>query len=438
MVRGDGMTTFRPLRGMRDFLPKHAERIRYVEQVSREVAQLYGYKEVITPVMERYELLAAKSGEEIRERMYAFEDMGGRRVALRPEFTASIARLVATKMKNAPKPLKLFCVGSLYRYDEPQYGRFREFWQSDYELLGSSRPEADAEILAITNDLMRRLGFRSYYIKIGHTGILRGILSEEGIIEEQQNRIMQLLDKKRWEEALTVVRGLGAPQRCITALKRILKTRGNDTSRVLKGAKESVQNYESSVAAVENLQEIIQLTREGGTAFETLIEAGFARGLEYYTGMIFEAYVPEMDIALGGGGRYDKLIELFGGEPTPAVGVAPGIDRLVLAMKKQRVPVKIRREKRVMVIPVDEELKTKAFELSTMLRRAGIPTEVEVMGRTVSKALSDADRRAVAYAIVIGPEELKEGKVVLRNMEKREQRVVEIKNLLEEILGSTS
>lgn len=432
------MTTFRPLRGMRDFLPKHAERIRYVEQVSREVAQLYGYKEVITPVMERYELLAAKSGEEIRERMYAFEDMGGRRVALRPEFTASIARLVATKMKNAPKPLKLFCVGSLYRYDEPQYGRFREFWQSDYELLGSSRPEADAEILAITNDLMRRLGFRSYYIKIGHTGILRGILSEEGIIEEQQNRIMQLLDKKRWEEALTVVRGLGAPQRCITALKRILKTRGNDTSRVLKGAKESVQNYESSVAAVENLQEIIQLTREGGTAFETLIEAGFARGLEYYTGMIFEAYVPEMDIALGGGGRYDKLIELFGGEPTPAVGVAPGIDRLVLAMKKQRVPVKIRREKRVMVIPVDEELKTKAFELSTMLRRAGIPTEVEVMGRTVSKALSDADRRAVAYAIVIGPEELKEGKVVLRNMEKREQRVVEIKNLLEEILGSTS
>ena len=431
------MAIFRPLRGMRDFLPRYAERIRYVEQVSRELAQLYGYEEVITPVMERYELLAAKSGEEIRERMYAFEDMGGRRVALRPEFTASIARLVATKMKYAPKPLKLFCVGSLYRYDEPQYGRFREFWQSDYELIGSSRPEADAEILAITNDLMRRLGFRSYYIKIGHMGILRGILSEEGIEEEQQNRIMQLLDKKRWEEALTVVRGLGAPQRCITTLKMILKTRGNDASRVLKGAKESVQNYESSVAAVENLQEILQLARGGGIDFETLIEAGFARGLEYYTGMIFESYVPEMDIALGGGGRYDKLIELFGGEPTPAVGVAPGIDRLVLAMKKQRVPAKIRRERRVMVIPVDEELQAKAFELSMMLRGAGIPTEVEVMGRTVSKALSDADRRAVAYAIIIGPEELKEGKVVLRNMEKREQKVVETKNLLEEILGST-
>lgn len=432
------MAVFRQLRGMRDFLPRNAERIRYVEQVCRQLAQLYGYGEVITPVMERYELLAAKSGEEIRERMYAFEDMGGRRVALRPEFTASIARLVATKMKNAPKPLKLFCVGSLYRYDEPQYGRFREFWQSDYELVGSSQPEADAEILAVTNDLMRRLGFRSYHIKIGHMGILRGILSEEGIDEEQQNRIMQLLDKKRWEEALNVVRRSGASQRCITTLKTIIKTRGNDASRVLKEAKEIVQNFESSVTAVENLQKILQITREGGIDFETLIEAGFARGLEYYTGMIFEAYVPEMNIALGGGGRYDKLIELFGGEPTPAVGVAPGIDRLVLAMKKQRVPVKIQREKRVKVIPVDEELQAKAFELSTMLREAGMSTEVEVMGRTVSKALSDADRRTVAYAIIIGPEELKEGKVVLRNMEKREQRVVEIKDLLEEILGSTS
>jgi len=432
------MATFRPLKGMRDFLPRYAERIRYVEQVSRELAQLYGYEEVITPVMERYKLLAAKSGEEIRERMYAFEDMGGRKVALRPEFTASIARLVATKMKYAPKPLKLFCVGSLYRYDEPQYGRFREFWQSDYELIGSSRPEADAEILAITNDLMKRLGFRSYYIKIGHMGILRGILSEESIEEEQQNRIMQLLDKKHWEEALSVVHQLGAPQKCITTLKTILKTRGNDAPRVLKEAKESVQSYESSITAVENLREILQLTKGGGIDFETLIEAGFARGLEYYTGMIFESYVPDMDIALGGGGRYDKLIELFGGEPTPAVGVAPGIDRLALAMKKQRVPVKIRRERRVMIIPVDEELQAKVFELSNMLRRAGVSTEVEVMGRTVSKALSDANRRAFAYAIIMGREELKEGKVVLRNMEKREQRVVEIKTLLEEILGSTS
>ncbi|MGQ9460768.1 MAG: histidine--tRNA ligase [Candidatus Bathyarchaeaceae archaeon] len=431
------MPAFRTVRGMRDFLPQDAERMRHVEQVSRELAQLYGYEEVITPVVEPYNLLAAKSGEEIRERMYAFEDFGGRKIALRPEFTASVARLVATKMRNKPKPTRLFCVGSLYRYDEPQFGRFREFWQANYELIGSSKPEADAEALILTKDLMERLGLREYWFKIGHVGILRGILSQEGVTEEQQNRIMQLLDKKLWEEALTVIRGLGASQNCLTTLKKVFETKGKDSSQILKRVKENVQDYGKAVAAAENLWEILELTAESGVKLEVTIEAGFARGLEYYTGMIFETYVPGIEIALSGGGRYDKLIELFGGEPTPALGVAQGIDRIVLAMKKQKIPTKITVEKRIVVIPVNKESMAKAIELSSMLRGAGFSVEVEVMGRTVSKALSDADRRAVAHAVIVGPEETKEEKVVLRNMKKREQRIVEIKNLCEEILGSS-
>jgi len=369
--------------------------------------------------------------------MYAFKDLGGRRVALRPEFTASMARLVATKMMYEPKPLKLFCTGSLYRYDEPQYGRFREFWQANYELIGSSKPEADAEILTLTYDLMERLEFHNYYFKIGHMGILRGILSQQGLIEEQQNRIMQLLDKKRWDEAITMVQGLGVSQGSVATLKNLFETRGKDASQVLEKAKRSVQDYDGAVTAVENLQDIIELTREGGAKFDILVEAGFARGLEYYTGIIFEPYTPEMETALGGGGRYDKLIELFGGEPTPAVGVAQGIDRLVIAMKKQRASPKIVEEKRVMIIPISEGLKARAIELSLMLRRAKIPVEVEVMGRTVSKALFDADRRRVTHAIIVGPEELKEEKVVLRDMKKREQRVVKINDLFKEILRDT-
>ncbi|KPV63720.1 MAG: Histidine--tRNA ligase [Candidatus Bathyarchaeota archaeon BA2] len=431
------MPAFRTVRGMRDFLPQEAERMRHVEQVSRKLAQLYGYEEVITPVVELYNLLAAKSGEEIRERMYTFKDLGGRKVALRPEFTASVARLVATKMRNEPKPVKLFCVGSLYRYDEPQYGRFREFWQANYEFIGSSKPEADVEALILTKDLMDKLGLRDYWFKIGHVGILRGILSQEGVTEEQQNRIMQLLDKKLWEEALTVIRGSGASQNCLATLKKVFETKGKDFSQTLKRAEESVQDYEKAVAAVENLREILELTAESGVKLEVTIEAGFARGLEYYTGIIFETYVPEIEIALSGGGRYDKLIELFGGEPTPALGVAQGVDRIVLAMDKQRIPSKVARERRVVVIPVDEESRAKAIGLSSMLRGAGLSVEVEVMGRKVSKALSDADRKAVAHAVIVGPEELKEGKVVLRDMKKREQRVVKIKNLCEEILGSS-
>jgi histidyl-tRNA synthetase len=156
--------------------------------------------------------------------------------------------------------------------------------------------------------------------------------------------------------------------------------------------------------------------------------------LEYYTGLIFEPYVPELEIALGGGGRYDKLIELFGGESTPAVGVAQGIDRLVLAMKKQRTSPRIRGEKKVVVIPIGDELKAKAIELALMLRKAKIPAEVEVMGRTVSKALEDADRRKATHTILVGPEELREDKVVLRDMRRREQNTVCIKNLYKEIM----
>jgi len=421
---------------MRDFLPKEAERMRYVEQMARKLAQLYGYEEVITPVVESYDLLAAKSGEEIRERMYAFNDLGGRRVALRPEFTASIARLVVTKMMYEPKPLRLFCIGSLYRYDEPQMGRFREFWQSNYELIGSSKPEADAEILILTHDLMERLGFRNYWFKIGHMGILRGILSQEGVEEEQQNQMMQLLDKKQWNEALSVAQGLGVSKKCAATMKDLFETRGKDASKVLEKAKGNVQGYEDAVTAVENLREIVELTREGGAKFQMLNEAGFARGLEYYTGMIFEPYVTERETAVSGGGRYDKLVELFGGEPTPAVGVAHGIDRLALAMKKQKISLKVPEEKRVVVISVVKELKAKAIDLSLMLRKAGISTELEVMGRTVSRALEDADRKNVTHVIIVGPEELKEGKVVLRNMKKREQTAVEIKSLPKKILMS--
>jgi len=434
------MSQFKPVRGMRDFLAKDSQKIRYVEQRAREIAQLYGYEEVITPVLESYELLAAKAGEEIRLRMYSFSDMAGRKVALRPEFTPSIARLVATKMRTMPKPIKLFCVGSLYRYDEPQYGRFREFWQADYELMGSSQPEADAEIIAITSNLLQAVGLRKHYLKIGHMGILRGILTQENIREDQQNQMMQLLDKKQWNETLAKAKKLRVSNEGIQTLKAIFETRGKYTESILRKIIQSLRNYEEATAAAENLQEIMGLAMNSGVKSGLLVEAGFARGLEYYTGVIFESYVPELEragLALGGGGRYDKLIELFGGEPTPAVGVAPGIDRIALGIKKQKVSLEAKRQKRVFIIPIKKEMKTRALEVAAELREASLVVEVEVMGRKVSTALSDADRRGFTFAVLIGPEEEKEGKAILRNMKKREQKVVEIRKLAKEIMKAT-
>jgi histidyl-tRNA synthetase len=334
--------------------------------------------------------------------------------------------------------MRLFSVGSLYRYDEPQYGRFREFWQANYELFGSTRPEADAEILILTNDLLKRLGLQNYRFKIGHTEILRGILNQEGMDEGKQNSVRQLLDKKSWEEALAIARDADVSQKCLTTLERLFETKGENAFKVLESVRETVQDYESAVAAVENLWKILELVKDSGAQLDVMVEAGFARGLEYYTGMIFEPYVPEVDVALGGGGRYDKLIQLFGGEPIPAVGVAQGIDRIVLALKKQKVSPKSAKEMSVVVISVKNESMAKALELSDVLRKSGLPVEVAVMGRSISRALADADRRGVAYAVIVGPEELKEEKVVLREMKKSEQRTVEISNLAEEILaGST-
>ena len=428
---------FKTVRGMRDLLPIDAERMRHVEDVSRDVSKLYGFEEIITPVLETYELLAAKTSEEIRERMYTFKDLGGRKVAMRPEFTASVARLVTSKLRNEPKPIRLFSVGSLYRYDEPQYGRFREFWQANYELFGSSRPEADAEILILTNDLLTRLGLQNFRFKVGHTGILRGILDQEGLDEAKQDRVRQLLDKKLCDDALTAAREAGASQKCLTVLENLLEARSEDAFKVLENVKETVQDYESAIAAVGNLWKILELVKDSGTKLELMVEAGFARGLEYYTGIIFESYIPDLDIALGGGGRYDKLIQLFGGEPIPAVGVAQGIDRIVLALTKQNVSLKTAKERSVVVISVKEESMAKVLELSAMLRSSGLPVEVAVMGRSISRALTDADRRGVSYAVIVGPKELKEKKVVLKDMSKGEQRTVPISKLTEEILAGS-
>jgi histidyl-tRNA synthetase len=415
---------------MRDLLPEEAETLNYVIGKARETAQLYGYGEVITPLVEPYELLSAKSGEEIRSRMFTFKDLGDRTVALRPEFTASIARLATTALKNEPKPLRVFSVGSVYRYDEPQRGRYREFWQSNFELMGSNKPEADAEAILLTNSLMKATGLNDYAFKIGHIGVIRGILSQENVDDKVQNAILQLMDKKEYEKAFELVE----QEKCRTALRGLLELKGDKPFETAEKIKKYVASYDKAEAAADNLLDILQLATESGCPIET-VEPAFARGLEYYTGMIFEVTAPKLDVALGGGGRYDRLIEVFGGEPTPAVGVAHGLDRIMLAMQMQKTAMSGRREKTVVVIPAKQELNAEALKISQKLREAGISVEFEVMGRKMAKALEDADKRKVDYAVIVGEKELNEGAVVIRDLTKHEQTAVKIDKLVEKIRG---
>jgi len=413
---------------MRDLLGSEAQAFTGVLGKARETAALYGYQEVITPVVESLELLSAKSGEEIRQRMFIFKDLGERSVALRPEFTASIARLVSTTMKNDPKPLRLFSVGSVYRYDEPQRGRYREFWQANYELMGSTRPEADAEIILLTNSFLGSLGLRSYEFKLGHVGVLRGILNQENVEETTQNAILQHMDKKEYAEAFK----LAPSDKCRTMLEGLLKLQRDNCFETVEKVKQYVSGYEKAEAAAANLCDILTLLTGSGCPVR-MVDPVFARGLEYYTGMIFEVYIPQLEVALGGGGRYDRLIELFGGEPTPAVGVAEGIDRIALALQEQKAAVLSKPARRVLVLAVNESLKVEALKIAHLLRSSEVVVEFEVMGRKMTKALEDADKRKIDYAIIIGDRELKEGAVMLKNLAKRDQAIVKVKQLIEKI-----
>jgi len=424
------MPTYQTVRGMRDLLPDDAEMLTFIMSKARETAELYGYREVITPVIEPYELLSAKSGEEIRQRMFTFKDMGNRTVGLRPEFTSSIARLATTALKNEPKPLRTLSIGSVYRYDEPQRGRYREFYQSDFEIIGTSNPEADAEVVLLTDRLMKSVGLRNYAFKLGHAGVIRGILSQENVDEKTQNAILQRMDKKEFDEAFKLINS----HPCLTTLRGSLELKTDDVFKTAERIESHVEGYCKAVESAKELTSILKLVTEGGCPVRS-VEPAFARGLEYYTGMIFEVYIPELDIALGGGGRYDKLIELFGGEPTPATGVAHGLDRIALAMQMQNAAPTKQRRKRVAVVPVNEAVKAEALKISQMLREAGIVAELEVMGRKMGKALEDADKRKMDYAVIVGERELKEGKVMVKDLDKREQTTVDISELAQRILS---
>jgi len=433
------MAEFKTVRGMRDFLPEEARLLRHVEGRAREVARLYGYREIVTPIVESYELLSAKAGEEVKSRMFLFKDLGGREVALRPEFTASVARLVASTLRNEPRPFRLFSTGTIYRYDEPQRGRYREIWQTNYELMGSSRAEADAEILLLTNNLMQAAGLKKFDFKVGHIGVLRGILTQEKLVDNVQSTVMQLMDKKRYQDAFRLVESAGVSETCMPTLRKLVELKGSNVLDVVDRVADLVKDYGKSVEATRNLSEILDLVLNRDTDVNVTVDAGFARGLEYYTGMILEVYVPDLDIALAGGGRYDRLIELFGGDPTPAVGIAHGVDRIMLALQEQKVAQKVageaKEERTVLVIPIKEELRGEALRVSQILRDGGVSVELEVMGRKMAKALEDADRRKISYAVIIGERELKEGAVVVRNLAKRVQSTVKIEDVAGAVKG---
>lgn len=430
------MVRIQRVKGTRDLLPEDMIKRRYVFERIREVFEAYGFKEILTPTFEYTKLFELRSGEEVVEQLYAFEDKGGRNLSLRPDLTSSVARLFVNGFQTAPKPIKWYYITNMFRYEEPQSGRLREFWQAGVELIGSSNIEADAEVIALLIESYLSTGLKEFTVNVGDRILLDEFAKMLGVKDDIG--LMRLIDKKDKMERGEFVKALqefGLNEEDINKVFTLIELKGKPDD-VLPKAREL---FTSKIAKEElkKIEELFELLKAYGIEDYALIDFGIARGFDYYTSIVFEA-IADNDLgigSIGGGGRYDNLIEVFGGKPTPATGFAIGIERLIPILESKGLlpEFKVGSDVFVAYIGKELEIKKKAIEVTQILRKANIKAEYDIQGRKLRKALDYANSIEVKVAIILGKRDLAEGKVTIRDMESGEQKQVAIGSIVEEV-----
>jgi len=395
------------LKGFRDFLPAESRKRQYVINKLRGVFESFGFEPLETPALEYEEVLLGKYGEEGDKLMYRFTDNGGRKVALRYDQTVPLARVVAQYGQQLPNPFKRYQIQPVWRAENTQKGRFREFLQCDIDTVGLFSSYADAEILALVYEAYKRLGLD---IKIK--------INDRALLSEISTKALGVLDKlnKIGEE---------------TVLIELQKT-----GLSLEEAKNLLNQAKSFKASLE-LQKIMAAYQEMGYSENSLkFESTLVRGLNYYTGIILEV-VLQSDInslSLGGGGRYDKLIGTFSGQQVPAVGFAFGFDRIIEAMDQLDLFPKDLTTTKVLVTVFSMELGEESIKVSSRLRSNNINTELWLNTETkLEKQLKYADQKQIPYAVIIGPEEKESSKVVLKDLKNRTQETLLLDELIQKL-----
>ncbi|MEA2074652.1 MAG: histidine--tRNA ligase [Euryarchaeota archaeon] len=410
-------------RGTRDFLPAEMRKRRIMEERMRSVAERWGYEEIRTPTFERSELFTLKSGPAILKEMYEFRDKGDRHLALRPELTAPVIRMYINELKMAPKPTKWYYFGNCFRYEEPQKARYREFWQFGTEIIGSDSPEAQAELIALAFYILKSLGVKAE-LHVGHVGLIRERLRVANVTEEQINTVMRLIDKGERQAVIKLLGDMGVKGELIDALLFLLDLKGKDAFKEARGR----QIIASDSDALKELELLLEFLEYYGVDYT--LNLGIARGLDYYTGMVFEIY--EAGGMLGaqnqicGGGSY-RLAALFGGDDIPLTGFAFGFDRLAEIFS---VDDKDLERRGVVVVPIrdkdaDREVTKEAIKIASRLREF-VPTYIDLMNRSLSAQLKYANAHHDSFAVLVGKNELKEGKVTLRNLITGEQEKISV------------
>lgn len=409
------------IKGFRDFYPGEMNARRTVIDVLEDTAQRYGFREVGTPALERTEMYADKSGAEIVEELYSFTDNGGRDVAMTPELTPTVARMVVAKQQELTKPIKWVSTRPFWRYEQVQQGRFREFYQTNVDIFGSSDPRADAEILAYAADALTELGLTNddFDFRVNHRDILGGLLESFETTVDTAAAIRAVDKREKLDtgeyHGLLMEAGLSGAQ--AEEFDDLLETAENDLEDLVAFADSArVEN------AVENLQNVLDATEDLGVREYCTLSLDTARGFDYYTGVVFECFdsTGEVSRSVFGGGRYDDLIEGFGGQPTPAVGVAPGLAPLSLLCQRAGVWPVEEITTDYYVLQVGDTRQT-AARVTRDLRERGHVTETDVAGRSFGAQLEYADSINTETVVIVGEQDLAEGNVTVKDMDSGEQ-----------------
>lgn len=409
-------------KGLNDITPDDMPYWHAVESEVRATMPVYGYDEIRTPIMEKTEVFARGVGEEtdvVEKEMYTFDDKGGRSMTLRPENTASVVRAYLEHKYYGKEELsKWYYLGPMFRYEAPQKGRSRQFHQYGAEAIGSNDPALDAEMINLATDILTSLGLNEVGLS----------LNSIGCPDDREEYIEELVEYLNpFKEELC--------EDCQARLKtnplRILDCKDQTCSSIVEDGPE-ITDYLCSECrdhfnTVKKYLEQLNL--------DYTLDPNLVRGLDYYTKTVFEVFSSDLGAqdALVGGGRYDGLVELFGGDPTPAVGFAGGIERLVLLLEElERVELK-KRELDVYIATLDQETKRRGLKLVQKLRNSGLKTEIDYLEKSLQGQLGYADRYGADITAILGPQELSADEITLRNMETGKQTLVPLSDFTEKV-----
>jgi histidyl-tRNA synthetase len=421
---------FARLPGFRDFPPEDFALRSHIQESWRRVSRRYGFSEYDGPPLEALDLYVEKSGEEIVGQLYHFVDRGDRPVALRPEMTPSFARILGDRSRAMSKPIRWFSMPQLFRYERQQRGRLREHFQWNVDIVGEAGVAADAEVLAVALDGLRALGLTSedFVARVSDRGLLAALLRVVGVAEERMGGAFAVIDKiertppEKVEDGLRADAGLDHGQ--VETLLGLLGAEGLDALEAGFGA------YADVAPELARLRAYVETLDAMGLGDFVEVDLRIVRGLAYYTGIVFEIFDRKGELrAVCGGGRYDRLLELVGGEPLPAVGFGMGDVVLGELLAERGLIPEYAPEVDYFVVPVTPEQRPETLRIAHLLRDRGHSVAYALRDQAVGRQMKAATREGARTVLVLGPDELAAGTIVARDMKSGEERSIPLSEL---------